>query len=202
MENHNALIVIDVQNDFCTGGALAVPDGEAVVPLINHMAGNFRHVVLTQDWHPAGHFSFASRHPGQQPFSAITAGYGPQTLWPDHCVQQTEGAAFHPDLDIPQASLILRKGCDRELDSYSAFFENDHKTATGLAGYLRERGIHNLVMTGLATDFCVAWSAIDARQQGFTVEVRLDACRAIDLDGSLDAALDNMKQAGVQLTGN
>ncbi|MEQ8708205.1 MAG: bifunctional nicotinamidase/pyrazinamidase [Rhodospirillales bacterium] len=202
MKNQTALIIIDVQNDFCSGGALAVPDGDAVVPVINQIATGVPLVVLTQDWHPAGHFSFASRHPEHQPFATIEAGYGPQTLWPDHCVQQSHGAAFHPGLNIPQASLILRKGCDRELDSYSAFFENDHKTATGLAGYLRERGVTDLVMTGLATDFCVAWSAIDARRLGFTVDARLDACRAIDLDGSLAAALDNMKQAGVRLTGS
>lgn len=194
-----ALVVIDVQNDFCSGGSLAVPGGEEVVPVINRLAAGFRHVVLTQDWHPAGHFSFASSHPGKDPFGTIEADYGPQTLWPDHCVQATAGAAFHADLDVPHAGLVVRKGMNPALDSYSAFYENDHATPTGLAGYLRDRGISRLVMVGLATDFCVAWSAIDAVKQGFATAVRLDGCRAIDLDGSLDAALAGMRDAGVTL---
>lgn len=194
-----ALVVIDVQNDFCSGGALAVPGGEEVVPVINRLAAEFRHVVLTQDWHPAGHFSFASSHPGKDPFGSVEAVYGSQTLWPDHCIQATAGAAFHADLDIPHAGLVVRKGMNPALDSYSAFYENDHRTPTGLAGYLRDRGISRLVMAGLATDFCVAWSAIDAVKEGFATTVRLGGCRAIDLGGSLDAALAGMRDAGVTL---
>ncbi len=195
----DVLILIDVQNDFCPGGALAVPDGDAVVPLINRLAGRFAHVLMTQDWHPAGHASFASSHPGRAPFETIELAYGPQTLWPDHCVQQSPGAAFHPDLDLPRAELIIRKGYDPAIDSYSAFFENDQKTATGLTGYLRTRGVERLFLAGLATDFCVAFSAVDAAREGFEVAVIEDACRAIDLEGSLAAARTRMLEAGARL---
>ena len=195
----DVLVVIDVQNDFCPGGALAVPDGDAVVPLINRLAGRFAHVLLTQDWHPAGHASFASSHPGRAPFETIELAYGPQTLWPDHCVQQSPGAAFHPGLDLPQAELIIRKGYDPAIDSYSAFFENDQETATGLTGYLRTRGMERLFLAGLATDFCVAFSAVDAAREGFEVSVIEDACRAIDLEGSLAAARARMAEAGARL---
>jgi len=197
--DRDLLLVIDVQNDFCPGGALAVPDGDAVVPVINRLATRFRHAVLTQDWHPAHHRSFASSHPGQVPYSSIEMPYGIQTLWPDHCVQGTAGAAFHPDLDVGCAELILRKGFRVEIDSYSAFFENDRTTPTGLAGYLTERGFRRVVLTGLATDFCVAFSAIDAARLGFEVTVLLNACRAIDLEGSLARAIEQMQAAGVRL---
>jgi nicotinamidase/pyrazinamidase len=193
------LLVIDVQNDFCVGGALAVPDGDAIVPIVNQLGRRFQHVVLTQDWHPAGHRSFASQHEGKQPFETTHLDYGEQTLWPDHCVQGTLGAAFHPALDLPHAELVLRKGFRREIDSYSAFFENDHRTPTGLAGYLEERGFRRLYLVGLATDFCVAFSAVDAAKAGFSVTVLEDACRAIDLGGSLDAAKARMREAGVAL---
>ena len=194
----HALIVIDVQNDFCPGGALAVPEGDAVVDPINAMMPDFDAVILTQDWHPAGHSSFASSHPGKAPYDMIDMAYGPQVLWPDHCVQGTPGAAFHPRLRS-DGDLILRKGFRGQIDSYSAFFENDHETPTGLDGYLRTRGIEHLTMAGLATDFCVHFSAVDAAKLGFKVTVRLEACRAIDLDGSLSAALGAMKEAGVTL---
>ena len=195
----DALIVIDVQNDFCPGGALAVPKGDEIVPLVNRLIGQFEHVVLTQDWHPRGHSSFASTHKGQ-PFTNIRLGYGEQTLWPDHCVQGTSGAAFHDDLDVQRSELVLRKGFRREIDSYSAFFENDRKTKTGLCGYLRDRGLKRLFMCGLATDFCVAWSALDGRREGFPVVVIEDACRAIDLNGSLTAARGEMIKAGISLS--
>ncbi|GAA6201416.1 bifunctional nicotinamidase/pyrazinamidase [Aquicoccus sp. SU-CL01552] len=195
----HALIVIDVQNDFCPGGALAVPEGDAVVDPINAMMPDFDAVILTQDWHPAGHSSFASSHPGTAPYDMIDMAYGPQVLWPDHCVQGTPGAAFHPRLRA-DGDLIIRKGFRAQIDSYSAFFENDHETPTGLDGYLRSRGIEHLTMVGLATDFCVHFSAVDAAKLGFEVTVRLDACRAIDLDGSLSAALGAMKEAGVTLS--
>ena len=194
----HALIVIDVQNDFCPGGALAVPGGDEVVAPINAMMDDFDAVILTQDWHPAGHSSFASSHPGQEPFWVIDMPYGPQVLWPDHCVQGSEGAAFHPGLRS-DGDLILRKGFNREIDSYSAFFENDRSTPTGLEGYLRTRGIDRLTLVGLATDFCVHYSAVDAARLGFDVAVRMQACRAIDLDGSLAAAVEAMKAAGVSL---
>lgn len=194
-----ALIIIDVQNDFCPGGSLAVADGDAVVPVINRMSGAFEHIVLTQDWHPAGHSSFASTHPGLSAFETVEMAYGPQTLWPDHCVQGSAGAAFHPDLDRTRAELVLRKGFRKEIDSYSAFFENDHTTPTGLAGYLRERGLSEVTLVGLATDFCVAYSAIDAVRQGFAATVVLDACRGIDLGGSMQAMLDQMQAEGVIL---
>lgn len=196
----HALIVIDVQNDFCPGGALAVPGGDEVVAPINAMMDRFDAVILTQDWHPAGHSSFASSHEGAEPFGMIDMPYGPQVLWPDHCVKGTEGAAFHPQLRT-DGDLIIRKGFNPAIDSYSAFFENDHETPTGLEGYLRTRGIARLTLAGLATDFCVHYSAVDAARLGFEVTVRLDACRAIDLDGSLGAAVDAMKAAGVKLEG-
>lgn len=181
------LLVIDVQNDFCPGGSLAVPRGDEVVPVINRLARRFDAIVLTQDWHPAGHRSFASSHPGRQAFDVTTLAYGSQVLWPDHCVQGTRGAAFHDALDTGGASLILRKGFRREIDPYSAFVENDHTTPTGLAGYLRERGLGRVFLAGLALDFCVRFSAEDAHRAGFTAIVIEDACRAIDLDGSLAA---------------
>ncbi len=191
------LLVIDVQNDFCSGGALAVPDGEAVVPVINALAARFGHVVLTQDWHPGGHLSFASSHAGRQPFETTELDYGTQVLWPDHCVQGTAGAAFHADLALPQAELVLRKGFRPAIDSYSAFFENDQTTPTGLGGYLRERGLGRVFLCGLATDFCVQFSALDARHLGFETVLVEDACRAIDLEGSLAAARTKMAEAGV-----
>ncbi|MBL4769196.1 MAG: bifunctional nicotinamidase/pyrazinamidase [Rhodobacteraceae bacterium] len=194
----NALIVIDVQNDFCTGGGLAVPSGEDIVSTINAMMDDFDAVILTQDWHPAGHSSFASSHRGAAAYDMMDMAYGPQVLWPDHCIQGTRGAAFHTDLRV-DADLVLRKGFRAAIDSYSAFFENDQSTSTGLEGYLRSRGITNLTMVGLATDFCVHFSAVDAAKLGFDVSVRLDACRAIDLNGSLAAAMDAMQAAGVSL---
>ncbi|BCH20739.1 bifunctional nicotinamidase/pyrazinamidase [Mesorhizobium sp. L-8-3] len=198
----SALIIIDVQNDFCPGGSLAVAGGDEVVPVINGLSQHFEHVLLTQDWHPHHHSSFASSHPGRQPFETVRMAYGEQTLWPDHCIQGSGGAAFHPGLNRTKAELIIRKGFRPAIDSYSAFFENDHTTPTGLAGYLRERGIRDITLVGLATDFCVAYSALDAVAQGFATTVRLDACRAIDLGGSLDAMLGRMRQAGVTLASN
>lgn len=195
---NRALVVIDVQNDFCPGGALAVPDGDAVVAPINALMDDFDAVILTQDWHPAGHSSFASAHPGKVPFDLVEMPYGTQVLWPDHCVQGTAGAAFHSSLRT-DGDLMIRKGFRREIDSYSAFFENDRTTPTGLEGYLRTRGLTELTMVGLATDFCVHYSAVDAARLGFDVTVELAACRAIDLDGSLAAALEAMKSAGVRL---
>ncbi|UUX50730.1 bifunctional nicotinamidase/pyrazinamidase [Nisaea acidiphila] len=195
-----ALILIDIQNDFCPGGALAVADGDAVVPVANALIDKFETIVLTQDWHPADHSSFASNHPGKDAFSLIEMPYGPQVLWPPHCIQGSEGAAFHKDLVTDKANLIVRKGFRSAIDSYSAFFENDHETTTGLAGYLKDRGISKLVMTGLATDFCVRFSAVDAAKLGFSVTLAEDGCRAIDLDGSLDAAKAAMREAGVTLT--
>ena len=195
----DALVVIDVQNDFCPGGALAVAGGDEIVPLVNDMIARADHVVLTQDWHPAGHSSFASTHPGKAPFETIDMPYGPQTLWPDHCVQGTEGARFHPALEWTKAELVIRKGFRPGIDSYSAFFENDHETPTGLGGYLKERGIGAITLVGLATDYCVAFSALDARRLGLDVTVRMDACRAIDLGGSLAAMTARMQEAGVKL---
>jgi nicotinamidase/pyrazinamidase len=180
----DALIVVDVQNDFCPGGALAVPEGDAVIAPINHLAPLFKHIVLTQDWHPADHASFARSHPGAQPFETIQLAYGPQTLWPPHCVQGTPGAEFHPNLKLPQAQLILRKGFRSQIDSYSAFFENDRATPTGLAGYLAERSLTRVFFAGLAYDFCVGYSALDARRIGLAAFIIRDACRAIDLNGS------------------
>jgi nicotinamidase/pyrazinamidase len=196
----NALIVVDLQIDFCPGGALAVEGGDDIVPLVNDMVQSFEHVILTQDWHPAHHSSFASSHPGRAPFEEIRMPYGPQTLWPDHCVQGSGGAAFHPNFNRTRAELIIRKGYRTAIDSYSAFYENDHATPTGLAGYLRERGISTLTMVGLATDFCVAFSALDAVREVFETRVRLDACRGIDLGGSMETMLGRMRAAGVKLS--
>jgi nicotinamidase/pyrazinamidase len=193
------LLIVDVQNDFCPGGALAVPQGDQIVPAVNRLAAEFAHVVLTQDWHPRGHASFASSHPGRQPFDTIDVSYGEQILWPEHCVQGTRGAAFHPDLDVPHAELVLRKGFRAAIDSYSAFFENDHRTPTGLVGYLKERRFERITLCGLATDFCVFYSAIDGRRTGFAVTVVTDACRGIAIDGSLDRAMRSMTEAGVTL---
>jgi nicotinamidase/pyrazinamidase len=195
----DVLIVTDPQRDFCPGGALAVPEGDAIMPLINRLARQFAHVVVTQDWHPAGHLSFASAHSGRKPFETIEVDYGPQTLWPDHCVQGTAGAAFHPALNIPHAELVIRKGYHPLIDSYSSFRENDRKTPTGLTGYLRERGLERVTLCGLATDFCVYFSAIDAREAGFAAAVVLEASRGIDVDGSLERALTAMREAGVAL---
>jgi nicotinamidase/pyrazinamidase len=195
----HALIVIDMQYDFCPGGALAVAEGDAIVPGINGLMAESGAVVLTQDWHPAGHSSFASSHAGKAPFETVEMSYGPQILWPDHCIQGTRGAEFHDALDTGRADVIVRKGYNPDIDSYSAVFENDHATPTGLHGYLRERGIGSLTMAGLATDFCVKWSALDAARLGYEVTVRTDLCRGIDLDGSLAAALEEMRGAGVKV---
>ena len=200
IQANDLLLVIDVQNDFCPGGLLEVPDGDAVVPIINDLMGKFTHIALTQDWHPPGHSSFASSHEKATPFSTTQMSYGEQTLWPDHCVQESEGAEFHPALITTRADVIIRKGYRRSIDSYSAFFENDKTTPTGLTGYLRERGIERVVCCGLATDFCVRFSAEDARKQGFETVVIEEACRAIDMDGSLDAARTAMTEAGVVLS--
>lgn len=194
-----ALIVIDVQNDFCPGGALAVTGGDEIVSGINALMANSNVVILSQDWHPSGHSSFASSHDGKDPFEMTTMPYGEQVLWPDHCVQGSSGALFHPDLDQDHADMIIRKGYNPDIDSYSAFFENDHTTQTGLEGYLRSRGISKLTMVGLATDFCVNFSAVDAAKLGFDVTVNLELCRAIDMDGSLAAAIEGMKSAGITL---
>ena len=194
----DCLLVVDVQNDFMPGGALAVPRGDEIVPLVNRIAADFAVVVLTQDWHPAGHASFASSHPGRRPYEKIRLPYGEQILWPDHCVQGTSGAAFHRDLDIPHAQLVIRKGHHRKVDSYSAFLEADRKTKTGLDGYLKSRGVRRVFCAGLATDFCVAWSTMDARRFGLQAVVIEDACRAIDTGGSLAAAWQGMKRAGVK----
>jgi nicotinamidase/pyrazinamidase len=193
----DALLVVDVQNDFCSGGALGVPRGEDVVPVINRLAPLFPQVVLTQDWHPPGHLSFASSHPGRMPFETIEVSYGTQTLWPDHCVQETHGAAFHRNLRIPHAQLILRKGFRREIDSYSAFQEDDLVTKTGLAGYLAERGVERIFVAGLAYDYCVRFSAVDAISLGIAALVIEDACRAVDVDGSLRAATEEFLSCGV-----
>lgn len=198
--DHDAFLVIDVQNDFCPGGALAVPEGDEVIGPINRLMGLFSHVVATQDWHPADHASFAASHHGAVPFSSVTMPYGAQTLWPTHCVQGSAGAAFHPGLALDRATAIIRKGWRGEIDSYSAFFENDRKTPTGLGGLLQQRGIRRVFLAGLATDFCVSFSALDARTLGFEVFVFLDACRAIDLDGSHAAARAAWEKAGVSVT--
>lgn len=193
----SALIVIDVQNDFCPGGALAVPEGDQIVPGINALMDDFDTVVLTQDWHPAGHSSFASSHDGKSPYELIDMPYGPQVLWPDHCVQGSAGSDLHADLNVTRANVIIRKGTNPAIDSYSAFFENDQKTPTGLEGYLKSLGVTEITMVGLATDFCVQFSALDAARLGFKVAVREDLCRAIDLDGSLQAAQNTMDAAGI-----
>jgi nicotinamidase/pyrazinamidase len=199
----DVLLVVDIQNDFCPGGKLAVPRGDEVVPQVNHLARSFKHVVLTQDWHPPGHLSFASSHPGKHPFETIEVAYGPQVLWPDHCVQGTPGAQFRDDLRIPHAELVLRKGFRPTIDSYSAFYENDRKTPTGLAGYLRERALTRVFLAGLAFDFCVRFSAEDARREGFAVVVVEDACRGIDVDGSIAATRQGFDAQGIrQITGN
>ncbi|POZ60302.1 bifunctional nicotinamidase/pyrazinamidase [Chromobacterium alticapitis] len=193
-----ALLVVDVQNSFCPGGELAVPGGDEIVPLINHLSLLFENVILTQDWHPRGHVSFASSHAGKQPFQSLELPYGAQTLWPDHCVAGSRGADFHPELETERARLVVRKGIHAQVDSYSAFVEADRTTLTGLAGYLNALGIKKVWLAGLATDFCVAWSAIDARAAGFETFVVEDACRAIDIDGSLVEAWAKMRQAGVK----
>jgi nicotinamidase/pyrazinamidase len=193
----DVLIAVDVQNDFCPGGALAVPRGDEVIAIVNSLAARFRNVVLTQDWHPRGHSSFASAHPGKNPFETVAASYGPQVLWPDHCVQGTPGAEFHPELRATHAALVLRKGFHSAIDSYSAFYENDRKTPTGLTGYLRERGLTRLFLAGLAFDFCVRYSAEDARREGFDAFVIEDACRGIDLDGSVAATRKSLAALGV-----
>jgi len=195
----SALLVIDVQNDFTPGGQLAVPEGDLIVPLINRLGGLFKQVIIAQDWHPSGHASFASSHPGRKPYDVIQLPYGEQVLWPDHCVQGTVGAQFHCELKLPHAQLIIRKGCNPDIDSYSAFLEADRRTTTGLAGYLKERGIDTVYMVGLALDFCVMFSALDARAAGFNTFVVLDACRAIDMEGSLATAMERMQTAGVGL---
>lgn len=194
-----ALIVIDVQNDFCPRGALAVMDGDVIIPAINAMMDQFPVCVLTQDWHPADHTSFAANHQGAAPYTVIAMPYGPQVLWPTHCVIGSQGAAFHPDLRTDPAQLVIRKGFRAAIDSYSAFFENDRSTPTGLDGYLRSRGVTQLMVVGLATDFCVAYSALDARRLGYAVTVPLAACRGIDLNGSLAAAVQDMQAAGVRI---
>jgi len=196
--NDDLLLIVDVQNDFCPGGALAVANGDAVVPIINRLIDRFDHVALTQDWHPKGHGSFAASHPGARPFETIDMPYGQQTLWPDHCVQGTRGATFHPQLETTRAEMVIRKGFRPEIDSYSAFYENDRRTPTGLAGYLRERGLRRIFLAGLATDYCVYYSAVDARRIGFDAVLIEAGCRAIDLSGSLDAAWAGMAAAGVQ----
>lgn len=193
----DVLLVVDVQNDFCPGGALAVATGDAVIEPIQRIAPLFQHILLTQDWHPARHTSFATAHPGKQPFDSIELAYGPQTLWPPHCVQDTPGAAFHPALHLPRAELILRKGFNPAIDSYSAFFENDRETPTGLAGYLRERGLERIFLVGLAYDYCVGYSALDARRLGLPAVVVRDACRAIDLYGSVARMEAEFAHAGV-----
>ena len=195
----HALIVVDMQNDFCPGGALGVKGGDEILPLLNATINQSEHVILTQDWHPKGHSSFASSHQGKEPYQSMMMPYGEQTLWPDHCVQGTTGADFHPQLNLTRAQLVIRKGFRHGIDSYSTFFENDHETPTGLAGYLRERNIGAITLAGLATDFCVAFSALDAVALGFNTRVRLDLCRGIDVNGSLALMLDKMRQAGVEL---
>jgi nicotinamidase/pyrazinamidase len=192
----NALLIVDIQNDFCPGGQLAVPDGNKIIPTVNHLSARFERVIFTQDWHPLGHHSFASTHNGKEPFDRVQMPYGEQTLWPDHCVQGSRGADFHPELITDRAQMIVRKGYRKKIDSYSAFFENDHQTRTGLRGYLKDRGITKLFICGLATDFCVKWSVLDGLDEGFDITVIEDAIKGIDLEGSVDTALDEMKHAG------
>jgi nicotinamidase/pyrazinamidase len=196
---NDVLLVIDVQNDFCPGGQLAVAGGDSIIEPIHQIASRFQHIVLTQDWHPADHASFASAHAGKQPYDTIEMPYGPQTLWPDHCVQGTRGAQFHAALHLPRAELILRKGFRRQIDSYSAFFENDRTTPTGLAGYLRERSLQRIFLCGLAYDYCVGFSALDARRLGFEAVILHDACRAIDLNGSVQKIESEFAAANVAL---
>lgn len=200
IRERDVLVVVDLQNDFCPGGALSVPHGDEVIPLINRLARRFVNVVLTQDWHPPDHLSFASSHPGKKPYDTIIVEYGPQILWPDHCIRTTYGADFHKDVEIPHAGLVLRKGIDRKIDSYSTFYENDRKTPTGLVGYLRDRGLTRVFLAGLAFDFCVRYSAEDATREGFEVVVVEDACRGIDVDGSMAAARESLNKLGVVRT--
>lgn len=193
------LLAIDIQNDFCPGGQLGVPEGDRIIPVVNRLSEQFDHMILTQDWHPADHSSFASSHAGKEPYETIQMPYGDQVLWPDHCVQNSDGAAFHPELDTERAEVIIRKGFRRDVDSYSAFFENDQKTQTGLAGYLRERGFTDIYVCGLATDFCVRWSVLDGRNEGFRMHVVEDGVKGIDLDGSVDQAWREMKEVGAEV---
>jgi nicotinamidase/pyrazinamidase len=199
--DRDVLLVVDVQKDFCPGGGLAVPCGHEIVPIVNRIAGKFTNIVLTQDWHPPGHLSFASSHPGKQPYQTIEAAYGLQVLWPDHCVQETAGATFRDDLQIPHAALVIRKGFRRAIDSYSAFYENDRRTPTGLAGYLRERGLRRVFLAGLAFDFCVRYSAEDAHREGFEALVIEDACRGIDVGGSVAATHRRFGELNVRCIG-
>ena len=194
-----ALLVVDIQNDFCPGGALAVPDGDTIVPIVNQLINHFDTVIQTQDWHPSGHQSFASSYSDKNPFDTVELDYGTQVLWPDHCVQGSMGAEFHPDLNTLKSQVLIRKGFRREIDSYSTFFENDQKTATGLTGYLKERHISDLYTVGLATDFCVKWSVLDGIEEGFTMHIIEDAVKGIDLDGSLERAWIDMKNKGVNV---
>jgi nicotinamidase/pyrazinamidase len=196
-DNNDALLIVDVQNDFCPGGALAVPGGETVIPVVCRVAELFDHVILTQDWHPRGHLSFASSHPGRKPLDVIKAPYGDQVLWPDHCIQGSEGAAFHRNLVVPRAELIIRKGFHRDIDSYSALYENDRRTPTGLGGYLRERGLSRLFIVGLAFDFCVRYSAEDASRHGFAAYVIEDGCRGIGTGDSIAATRRSLAECGV-----
>lgn len=199
IRDDDCLLIIDVQNDFCLGGSLAVPDAESILPVVNSLSEKFAHVVLTQDWHPPRHSSFASEHPGKHAFDSITLSYGDQTLWPDHCIQGSTGAEFHPELETNRAQLIVRKGFRTGIDSYSAFFENDHTTSLGLTGYLRDRGVRRVLCVGLALDYCVRFSALDARREGFEASVIEAGCRGIDVDGSNAAARQAMREAGVTL---
>ncbi len=192
-----ALLIVDVQNDFCPGGSLEVPEGDRIVPVINRLIEKFDHIIQTQDWHPEGHLSFASSHQGKSPYDTAEMDYGTQVLWPDHCVQGSSGADFHPDLNTTKTQVIIRKGFRKSIDSYSTFFENDQKTSTGLTGYLRERGITELYTVGLATDFCVKWSALDGMEQGFNMHIVEDAVQGIDLNGSLEQAWKELGDAGV-----
>ena len=193
------LLIIDVQNDFCPGGALAVTEGDRIVPIINNLIPKFSNIALTQDWHPAGHSSFATSHPGHDPFTTIAMPYGEQTLWPDHCIQGSRGAQFHDALNTDPASIVIRKGYNPAVDSYSAFYENDHKTSTGLGGFLRDRKIQQIFCVGLALDYCVFYSARDAIKESFKATVITDACRAIDMDGSAEKAIDEMTKNGISL---
>jgi nicotinamidase/pyrazinamidase len=195
-----ALILVDIQNDFCPGGALAVPDGDKIIPVVNNLTRDFDHVIQTQDWHPSGHQSFATSHPDKKPFDTIGMDYGNQVLWPDHCIQGTKGAEFHPELNTIRSEMIIRKGFRKEIDSYSGFYENDHKTQTGLTGYLRDRGFRDLYLAGLATDFCIKWTALDAVQEGFNVFVIRDAVAGINIENSVDQAWSEMSEAGVRIS--
>jgi len=199
MRENEVLLVVDIQNDFCAGGALEVPRADEIIPIVNRLARQFAHVILTQDWHPRDHQSFASAHPGRRPYETIELDYGQQILWPDHCVQATRGAEFHQGLDIPHCELILRKGFRRDIDSYSAFYENDRRTPTGLCGYLRERGLSHVFLAGLAFDFCVRYSAEDAEREAFRVTVIEDACHGIDVNGSVDEAHMSLARFGVEI---